>query len=220
MTKQTRSKAIRIDHTTKFIADTHFRHALMTSRDRNDRDGSPLPQLRDFDSIDEHDEALITAWNDAVRPSDTVFHLGDFGWWRASVEDLEKIFKKLNGKKILVPGNHDSIEVMRFGWEAVMPGVVHWLDADKTKIIGSHHPQREWDGWHAGAVHFHGHTHGTLPSSRRSMDIGVDSLGRWPLTATDIRAYMASLPELDFRRVETVDFVPGSDEDESAEVKP
>jgi len=219
MTKQTRQRAIRIDHTTKFIADTHFGHVLMISKDRQ-QDGVVQPQLRTFDSIREHDDALIDAWNDSVKPSDTIYHLGDFGWWRAPVEDLERIFKKLNGKKVLVPGNHDSIEVARFGWHEVIPGVVHWLDTDKTKIVGSHHPQREWDGWHSGAVHFHGHTHASLPSCRRSMDIGVDSIGRWPLSATDIRAYMSSLPELDFRGVATIDFVPDrGDEDEQALAK-
>jgi calcineurin-like phosphoesterase family protein len=205
MTTQTRQKSIRIDHDVRFIADTHFAHPLMISMERK-QDGVAQSQLRAFNSMREHDEALIGAWNDSVKPKQTVYHLGDFGFWRAEVEDLERIFKKLNGKKVLIPGNHDSLQVMRFGWQDVLHGVVHWLDADKSKIVGSHHPQREWDSWHGGALHFHGHTHGSLPSSRRSMDVGVDSIGRWPLSATDIRAHMSQLPELDFRGVVTIDF--------------
>lgn len=215
--KQTRHKSIHIDHRWKFIADTHFSHPLMVSRDRKDKAGNPLPQLRAFDSIDEHDDALVEAWNSMVSPKDTVVHAGDFGFWKTPVEDLERIFKKLNGRKILIPGNHDSIEVEGFGWDAVYRGVVHVTDADKTKIVVSHHPQREWDNWHSGALHFHGHTHNSLPSSRRSMDIGVDNIGRWPLTATDIRACMSNLPELDFTGVETIDFVPDRGDDEAAD---
>jgi len=215
MTKQSRHKSIRIDHSVKFTADTHFGHGLMVSRERKDKSGNPLPQLREFPSIQAHDEALIESWNDCVSPKDTICHMGDFGWWKAPLEDLERIFKRLNGKKILIVGNHDSVEVERFGWERVIHGVVHFTDSDGQKIVGSHHPQREWDSWHGGSLHFHGHTHGTLPSSRRSFDIGVDSMGRWPLNATEIRAYMATLPELDFRGVPVADFVAGSDDDET-----
>jgi calcineurin-like phosphoesterase family protein len=216
MTRQTKHKSIRIDHRVTFIADTHFMHASMVSTNRRDKAGNLLPQLRKFDTIAEHDEALIEAWNDSVSAKDTVYHLGDFGFWKSEVEDLQRIFKKLNGTKILIPGNHDTIEACRLGWHEVLPGVVHWTDADGAKIVGSHHPQREWDGWHNGALHVHGHVHGNLPNSRRSFDIGVDSMGRWPLSMTDIRAYMSSLPELDFTGVETEEFVPGQDDEEAA----
>lgn len=214
MTKQSRHRSIRIDHSSKFIADTHFSHPLLISKDRKSKDGTALPQLREFDSMPAHDEAMVESWNDCVRPTDTIYHLGDFGWWRAPLEDLERVFKRLNGRKILVVGNHDSVEVQRFGWEQVIHGVVHWTDSDGQKIIGSHHPSREWDGWHSGALHFHGHTHNTLPSSRRSMDIGVDHMGRWPLNATEIRAYMQTLPELSFVGVPVADFMAGSDNDD------
>lgn len=57
-----------------------------------------------------------------------------------------------------------------------------------------------------------------LHCSDGSSDIGVDSIGRWPLTSTDIRAYMSQLPELDFTGVETLDFVADRDGEETAEV--
>lgn len=45
----------------------------------------------------------VNKWNSIVSPNDTVIHLGDVIW------DTRKlgIFKHLNGKKILVLGNHD-----------------------------------------------------------------------------------------------------------------
>ena len=218
MTKQTRHRSIRIAHDVKFIADTHFCHPMMVSV-REQPDGSTV-QLRKFGTMNEHDYALVDAWNEAVRPKETVFHLGDFGFWKAPVEDLQRIFKRLHGRKFLLPGNHDSFEVESFGWEGVLRGPVRWTADDGANIVGTHHPLREWDGWHHGALHFHGHTHNSLPSSRRSMDVGIDSIGMWPLNATDLRAYMSQLPELDFKGVEVDPFEADIVEDEDAEMRP
>jgi calcineurin-like phosphoesterase family protein len=214
MSKQSRQKSIRIDHSVRLLGDTHFSHPLMIAK-RDQGDGT-VSQFRKFETMQEHDDYLVDAWNERVKPSQTVFHLGDFGFWKAPVEDLENIFKRLNGRKFLIPGNHDSAEVERFGWEGVLHGPVHLTDHDGQKIILNHHPLREWDGWHNGSLHYHGHTHNNLPSSRRSMDIGVDSIGYWPLSSTEIRSYMAQLPELSFRGVEVDDFAPDAVADEES----
>ncbi len=53
-----------------FVSDTHFGHrAILAPR---------MQAPRRFASIEEHDETLIARWNAAVRPDDTVWHLGDF----------------------------------------------------------------------------------------------------------------------------------------------
>lgn len=45
----------------------------------------------------------VTKWNSIVGPKDTVIHLGDVIWDERKLG----IFDHLNGKKILVAGNHD-----------------------------------------------------------------------------------------------------------------
>ena len=57
---------------------------------------------RPFSDVGEMDEALIDYWNETVRPTDTVVHHGDFGW-----NDGVDYLSRLNGKIILLQGNHD-----------------------------------------------------------------------------------------------------------------
>lgn len=54
----------------------------------------------------EMNETLITSWNQIVTPEDTIIHLGDFSMAYRSVELYTK---RLNGKKILIAGNHDFV---------------------------------------------------------------------------------------------------------------
>lgn len=77
------------------ISDTHFQHHnIITYCDRP------------FKTPREMDEHMIDKWNSVVKEGDKVYHLGDvyFGHW----EGAEKIFKKLNGQKRLILGNHDN----------------------------------------------------------------------------------------------------------------
>ena len=76
-------------------ADTHFSH-------------SKLVEQRGFKSIKEHDETLINNWNSVVRPQDTVIHCGDFvlGAGMQSKEVCLDLFNKLNGRIVLLWGNH------------------------------------------------------------------------------------------------------------------
>lgn len=55
-------------------------------------------------------ERLENNWNSKITADDTVVLLGDHSWamkLENSLADLEFIDKKLNGRKILVKGNHD-----------------------------------------------------------------------------------------------------------------
>lgn len=51
------------------------------------------------------DKKLIENWNSVVGPNDVVFHLGDFAFYGAN--KIREIRSKLNGKIILIRGNHD-----------------------------------------------------------------------------------------------------------------
>lgn len=61
---------------------------------------------RPFFTIEECDEAMIERWNSKVKPEDTVYHIGDVAMHTAPIK---RILPRLNGKKILIVGNHDLI---------------------------------------------------------------------------------------------------------------
>lgn len=76
-------------------SDTHFGHkAIIKYCNRPFKDAKTM------------DRTMIKRWNRVVQPKDTVYHLGDFGL--TSKKRKIKIFNKLNGKKILILGNHDK----------------------------------------------------------------------------------------------------------------
>jgi calcineurin-like phosphoesterase family protein len=76
-------------------SDTHFGHKNILH----------LGEGRPFDTIEEHDAALIENWNSVVGKNDIVFHLGDFSM---SIADMEGVAPFLNGFTVLVAGNHDA----------------------------------------------------------------------------------------------------------------
>ena len=77
------------------ISDTHFNHARIIDYCN-----------RPYANVKEMDEDMIKKWNETVSNSDVVLHCGDFGL--GNKEYISSIVKRLNGKKILILGNHDN----------------------------------------------------------------------------------------------------------------
>lgn len=75
-------------------ADTHFGHETILKLEK-----------RPFADIDIMDKEIIKNWNSVVTPKDTVFHLGDVSF--RNKQQTTEIIHKLNGRKILICGNHD-----------------------------------------------------------------------------------------------------------------
>jgi calcineurin-like phosphoesterase family protein len=91
-------KAESIMPATFLVSDTHFGHAGVTKFLREDG-----TKLRPWDSAEEMDEYMVKAWNERVRPTDKVYHLGDVVINRRALP----ILSRLNGDKVLIRGNHD-----------------------------------------------------------------------------------------------------------------
>ena len=87
------------------VSDTHFDHANMLNFKRED--GSPL---RSFDSVEDMNETIIAKWNERVRPSDHIYHLGDVTMARGkATTHIDTIMSRLNGHKRICLGNHDQL---------------------------------------------------------------------------------------------------------------
>ena len=78
-------------------SDLHFNHTNILKYE---------PVNRPFVSIDEMNEVLISRWNQVVKPNDTVYVLGDLAM--GQIEDSRACIERLNGKIILIRGNHDT----------------------------------------------------------------------------------------------------------------
>ena len=79
-------------------SDQHFFHKNICGED------GFVSTRKHFKNVEEMNEVLIQRWNEKVKPSDTIFHLGDvlFG----GSELWNRIMPQLNGHKILILGNH------------------------------------------------------------------------------------------------------------------
>ena len=97
--------------------------------------------------------------------------------------------KKLNGRKILILGNHDKPNIKGFDGIYEMAKV-----KDKGHaIILCHYPQAEWDGYYNGVFHVYGHIHNNQNKAAEIMatipnafNVGVDVIGFTPRTADEI----------------------------------
>ena len=132
----------------RFISDLHEGHENVIKFDN-----------RVFKDIDEMREQLIERWNSAVGIRDTTYILGDFCWRKEDDPLYSKFLNALNGKKILVRGNHDPKNLPNGFTEAVD---YKEIKDNKRRIIMSHYPiimyHHDTD---ENAYMLYGHVHST-----------------------------------------------------------
>jgi calcineurin-like phosphoesterase family protein len=183
-----------------YCSDTHFQHAMVAG-------------LRGFESSAEHDRAVVDAWNEVVKPSDMVWHLGDVGLGKEL--GVLSIATHLNGVKHLVAGNHDRCWP---GHRDARKRQRAWLDAfesvqafAKTRVDGrtvllSHLP---YEGDHTAEERYpqfrlpdlgewlvHGHTHSRLRvDGPRSVHVGLDAWGLRPVSEGEVAALIRDAEE-------------------------
>lgn len=171
---------------TFFTADQHIGHAGILSPRMSSR--------RPFATIREHDETMVECWNSVVRTDDVVWFLGDWAH-KCSPSYALQIFRRLNGIKYPIRGNHERIGE-KMPWDAPMRDVaqIHVQDPGMQKAVGiwlSHYAHRTWPKSRRGHIHLYGHSHGTLPGTSRSLDVGVDAWNWTPVTLEQILQRMA-----------------------------
>lgn len=86
-------------------ADLHFNHSNIIKYEN-----------RPFADRDEMNAGLITNWNSVVTGDDTVFVLGDVAF--CSKSRAKGLVSQLNGRKILIMGNHDRAKPPAY-WQDV-----------------------------------------------------------------------------------------------------
>lgn len=144
------------------------------------------------ETIDRHDDDLISKINDRVGVKDRLIIGGDFCW--GGVEAARKYLDRIKCKNVwLIEGNHDKRETGRLFARTMIEGTISCHGQD---IYFHHRPQRSWYGSFDGAWHLYGHVHANMQWEDEAedwmltKDIGVDACGYVPLSYDDILAYM------------------------------
>lgn len=168
-----------------FIADMHFGHENIIKL-----------CSRPFSSVGEMDKELVDNWNARVAEADTVYIVGDVVWETCDPADY---LPRLNGKKILICGNHDKKWLKRYGGE-YFEEICDYkqIRLDGKDITLCHYPMVEWDGSHKEGSkklgwHIYGHIHNNyLPEyyylflAPHALNAGADITNFTPATLGEL----------------------------------
>lgn len=131
-----------------YIADWHYDHKNVIHFDN-----------RPFSSIKEMNKELIERWNKVVFAGDIVYILGDMFWCKVS-EAIE-VLDKLNGKKVLIRGNHDSHDHRFIEKFDMVYDYLETVDSDR-RVVLCHYPIPCFKNHFYGWYHLYGHVHNSF----------------------------------------------------------
>ena len=154
-----------------YTADTHF------------GDGRIIDLCnRPFGSLSEMNSEIMRRWNSIVDNNDDVYIVGDYAFGYR--KDLKELTDSLNGRKHLVPGNHDQHwlknDMYRSSFD--VKDIITSINDDGKSVVLCHYPLCAFVGSINGAFHIYGHVHnnvnepnyGLLKHLKNSYNAGVD----------------------------------------------
>lgn len=128
------------------------------------------PQTRPFSSVEEMNDTIIHNWNSKVTDDDEVYCLGD--WCFDARGDF---LDSLNGKIHAIRGNHDRRFLDANGHRLESINDILTVKDGDYRIVLCHYRIYEWPDFYRKTLHFHGHSHGQLTSTKRAIDVGMDN---------------------------------------------
>ena len=164
-----------------FTSDTHFGHFNICKYCH-----------RPFTSRSEMDTTLMMLWNGVVPEDGIVVHCGDFMLPHdTDVKEYMRYMSKLNGRILLLRGNHDRIDLGLENEKLISVQDKAMIEVDSVKIYAEHYPCAAFNG----DYHIYGHVH-TLSDGicygidgdvskvmkRTTYDVGVDQNGYEPIS--------------------------------------
>lgn len=146
----------------------------------NHIDHHKLAKVRGFPETEPMNEAIVEMHNDVVRPDDIWICHGDVGLGNPA--RVAKYLERMNGKKILILGNHDTNKNRKkyiHLFDEVHNGYLetqHHIDGNPVLFVHSHYPLATWNGQYRGSIHLHSHCHsrGVNPFHPHKFDVGID----------------------------------------------
>jgi calcineurin-like phosphoesterase family protein len=153
---------------TYVTSDLHFGHGNILKFN---------PATRPYTDKEHMIASLTHEWNATVNHDDLVYILGDVAFCHA--DKATAIVRRLNGRKILIRGNHDSKLLKDAGFVDCFEEIHDYrkINYNGHQISMFHYPIAHFDQCHRGALHFHGHLHGAVSGLEkfRVLDVGVDA---------------------------------------------
>lgn len=151
------------------------------------------PASRPFGSVEEMNEELIKRWNSVVKPTDTVYVLGDFIMGVA--EKTAEILDRLNGTIKLVRGNHDSRTKLKIYEErGIEVKELAYLEYKGRFFIMCHFPNENKEFIemirrdNSECIWLYGHLHGNAPKGyiNGTYHVGADTNDLTPISIEQI----------------------------------
>ena len=173
-----------------FTSDTHYGHSNIVrgttnwKEELNEIGSHRMSSLRNFDTLEEHNQAIVDGINKTVGEDDILYHLGD--WSFGGFINIWNFREQINCKNIhLILGNHDEHIVKNKSVDG-KPNAQDLFSSVQSvltvrsmgySIFLSHYAHRVWDKSHKGYIHLYGHSHDSLEYIEygKSMDVGVES---------------------------------------------
>lgn len=158
-----------------FASDTHFAHKNII----NFTDRQSGKRIRPYDSVEEHDEAIVKNWNSVVQQHDTVYHLGDVSINKIGIQTVSR----LNGRKILLRGNHCIFDTELY--QQVFTDVRAYKVFTDRKWIASHIPIHKEciERW---KLSLHGHLHSNIINDPEYLNVSCEQIQMTPISIDDV----------------------------------
>ena len=165
-------------------SDLHFNHENILKYE---------PENRPFPNIAAMNETLIYNWNKSVKEADTVYVLGDLCMGRN--EDAIEILKRLNGKIVLIRGNHDTPRrIEMYQSLGIEVKDIEYLSYKGRFFIMCHFPIASEEFMemvvrdNSEVVNLYGHVHHNAPKGyhKGTYHVGVDTNDLAPISIQQI----------------------------------
>lgn len=145
---------------------------------------------RPFSNIEEMRKKIIENHNSLVSNDDMVYHLGDFIFAPKSgiVDKIYSTLSKLNGRHILILGNHDDSSpktYLKGGFESVHTSLI--LPNDNRFILNHDPAVSELNKEVTWIV---GHVHTLFITQRNCINVGIDVWNYYPVSFKKIKEYL------------------------------
>lgn len=168
-----------MSHANYIISDTHFNHKNIIEYAN-----------RPFKSVKHMNNILIKNWNNTVKKNDTIYILGDFTF--GNKDSIKELVSKLNGRKILILGNHDrSIhKQVKFWYNIGFYEVYKHPIIFRNRFILSHEPIDDLGRF----INLHGHIHD------KQIDIGKyinASVEHWNYTPINLDKLISTCSKIE-----------------------
>jgi calcineurin-like phosphoesterase family protein len=155
-----------------FTSDQHFFHERIIDYEK-----------RPFQTPEQMNGYMLQKWNSRVSKKDKVFFLGDLC---IPSQKYSEIIAMLNGYKIMIMGNHDSLSHKRY-LEAGFDEVSRYPVILDGLYILSHAPCELCAD--SPFMNIHGHSHGTRGHGAKHFNVSVELHDYTPVKYADIAAY-------------------------------